>query len=1598
MTDFATNTDSSAVKEAIGIVSSGEINFGNAPGGTNPVEHYKNVERIAIEVTNSVPAGRAAQNPLGTKTENGVVTDRIQFPEDVVTRDPRVVAADIVHEIYHESTIIDDIADTTTDAAAEHIGGMSTGQRNTLRLIVEEAVIMETVDRLAADNPGKIASRPLTPENLERVINTYNGIYSEQGAAGLTDSQIEKIIEFLLKNNIVASAAGEIIGQTPERIIQVSSGGDIEFPGFDLDGRDGNSGDGGPTGHGGNSSSGGNGTTGTSSSDNDNGNIGGGSGSSGSGSDRSASGGSGSGSGSGGGLDRSERPGDRPDRGEPSDGRGGFSPGDQHPDGTPSRHDQPSDPDRTGLIAPLVVDLDADGVEISTRNNARFDWDEDGYLEKGSWAAADDGFLVVDFAADGSLTGTGDGKVTQTKELVLTKILERTDITDLQALTLMEQSARYGGNNDGVLNSRDGLWQQLKIWQDSDQDGKVDAGEMKTLAQHGIKELRLRYDDGSSFGTKTDDISVLGNTLKGVASYVKTDGTTVKGGLGDMSLSYETRGFRRVDTALGYEIQFEAGAKLAVAELAGKASANLNLDEEALDGAIGDDRANSLSANGHSRAVQIDGGKGDDSIGGGEGDDSLMGGEGADQIIARGGNDVIFLDAADLAANKTIDAGYGIDTAFVTGSAGVSLKLIDHGFEAAHGGAGNDRLDGTGLSDDLPISGGGGDDTIIGGDGDDNLAGDAGHDRLFGGIGDDRLFGGSGNDSLSGGSGSDILSGGTGNDTLDGQTGDNLSMGGDGADSLIGGGDDDRLDGGTGNDTLNGGSGDDVLIGGSGNDRLSFWSGDDTLMGDTGNDTFIMEQGDIAGGFWGWTVVQGGKGEDTLVLTDKKSDWDIDKVSGNQWQLYRRKSDGEIMVIDAQDIEKVRFADGSTLTLSTNVNLDTSDDYTRRSHDPYSGDSRPTLPSDNFTSDDGAFNGYMGNDRLDAVESVNRIYGPSSSGGRDIEVRPANDFIRGMSGRDTILAAGGNDKVYGNSGADALRGEDGDDLLQGGSGADLIWGGDGNDTIFGNAGGDMISGGSGNDSLDGGDGSDEIDGGAGNDTLIGGVGADRLYGDGGNDVLKGGTGADKLYGEDGDDRLEGEAGSDILGGGKGNDTLVGGDGFNIMSGDEGDDSLVGGNDDDLMAGGADKDVLKGGIGHDTLIGGSGADTLDGGAGIRDMVSYEGSNAAVVVRLEDTSGGATEQTAKGGHAAGDVLSGFEQVLGSDHGDYIVGSSIDNVLMGGKGDDFLAGGDGNDDLIGGAGDDTINGGVGDDRIWGDTGNDTILASWGRDTVYGGSGSDTYSFATSASSVSIDLASNKHTGFAAETQLYQIENITAGSGDDTLRGTIYANILDGGDGNDLLIATSGAGDRLIGGAGADTVSYQNATVGVEADLLAPSNNEAVAAGDTYSSIEGLTGSAHDDILRGTDGGNTIRGELGDDRIAGRAGNDRLLGGEGSDVLFGNEGNDTLYGEDGNDQIFGEDGDDFLRGGTGNDSLFGGEGADTFYFGTGSDRDIIADFKNNVDKIHVDFAGITDFAKAKSFAKQSGDDVVFDFGGDDVIIIRSVTIGLLENDMIFG
>jgi len=411
----------------------------------------------------------------------------------------------------------------------------------------------------------------------------------------------------------------------------------------------------------------------------------------------------------------------------------------------------------------------------------------------------------------------------------------------------------------------------------------------------------------------------------------------------------------------------------------------------------------------------------------------------------------------------------------------------------------------------------------------------------------------------------------------------------------------------------------------------------------------------------------------------------------------------------------------------------------------------------------------------------------------------------------------------------------------------------------------------------------------------------------GNDTITGNAAANVIEGGEGDDNVAGGSNADSLSGGLGRD---------ILNGEGGDDTLDGGSGNDRLFGSSGNDTLRGGEGDDVLNGGSGADVIDGGAGT-DQASYKFSSEGVAIDL-------ALDTAANGTAAGDALSGIEDLKGSAHADVLTGNDQVNRFYGLGGNDTLSGNAGSDWLYGDAGDDVLDGGEGDDRMTGGA---------GADAMDGGAGIDQVNYDGSGTGVTVNLATGTGSGGEAEGDtLAGIENLAASShadvltgddqnnrfyglgGDDMIQGAGGVDRIKGGSGHDTLFGGRGddwfnggsGGDAFNGNDGLDMVSYEGSAAGVSVDLGLGTVSGGDAAGDNFTSIENLGGSEHGDVLTGDDN---------DNRLYGFAGNDVFSGGDGIDRIRAGHGDDTVNGDAG---------DDWFEGGAGGDALNGGAGTD--------------------------------------------------------------------------
>jgi serralysin len=125
--------------------------------------------------------------------------------------------------------------------------------------------------------------------------------------------------------------------------------------------------------------------------------------------------------------------------------------------------------------------------------------------------------------------------------------------------------------------------------------------------------------------------------------------------------------------------------------------------------------------------------------------------------------------------------------------------------------------------------------------------------------------------------------------------------------------------------------------------------------------------------------------------------------------------------------------------------------------------------------------------------------------------------------------------------------------------------------------------------------------------------------------------------------------------------------------------------------------------------------------------------------------------------------------------------------------------------------------------------------------------------------------------------------------ISGGAFGDTLKGLGGNDALEGRGGA-DSLFGGINNDAASYAHAGSGLLANLTNPGVNTGDAAGDTYTSIENLTGSAFADTLTGNGANNSLAGGKGADTLSGGGGADWLIGGLGQDAMTGGPGSDIF------------------------------------------------------------------------------------------------------------
>ena len=165
-------------------------------------------------------------------------------------------------------------------------------------------------------------------------------------------------------------------------------------------------------------------------------------------------------------------------------------------------------------LPPIVFDLDGSGIR-STEITASFDIDGDGTKDQTGWISGGQGFLALD--------RDGDGLITHGAEISFIQDLPgaRTDLEGLSA---------FDSNSDGIFDAQDERFGEFLVWQDANENGESEAGELLSLQEAGIASITLT-------GTPEQQSDEGNINIVATSTFTRTDGST--GAVGDVALRWD---------------------------------------------------------------------------------------------------------------------------------------------------------------------------------------------------------------------------------------------------------------------------------------------------------------------------------------------------------------------------------------------------------------------------------------------------------------------------------------------------------------------------------------------------------------------------------------------------------------------------------------------------------------------------------------------------------------------------------------------------------------------------------------------------------------------------------------------------------------------------------------------------------------------------------------------------------------------------------------------------------------------------------------------------------------------------------------------------
>lgn len=1040
--------------------------------------------------------------------------------------------------------------------------------------------------------------------------------------------------------------------------------------------------------------------------------------------------------------------------------------------------------------SPLVLDLDGDGIELTTFNASTtttfFDLDGDGFAEQTAWVGADDGMLVRDVDQNGTIDDVSE-------------LFGSMDIDGFAKLALLDS------NGDLIINADDTAWSELQIWQDANGDGVSQSAELLTLASLNIVGISLQNVEGST-------TTISGNPISHTSTFMFAGGST--GTIVDAWFVHDD-----VNTKLASDYDLDVRALFLptlrgfgevadmhvvmsenedLLDLVSDFVSNWDFDAFADGSGLDDDIADIIFEWGGvgdisptSRGNYVDGQALEfmenffasefTQIGTGGGTWPYRRAAGVlmeaweglfknlkAQFLVQTGAKALFDSPAynpytgelegDLSlVQSEINAlvAYSTDTGVSTLQYWVSVADYIEAVKGLSNLTGTEEgwldsaLASAGLSEtwsdieDILLGGSLVGSEITGTSGDDVINGTALNDTLrgAGGVtsgGFDEIYGGDGDDYIESASSTAESQG----DELYGENGDDVLVGRLGDDYLSGGYGDDELDGGYGDDILDPGHGGDIAIGYAGNDTYIYTGGDDVY-----DNNYYFDYADKI-------LMPSGIAEEDLTFYR----------SGNSDLLIEVGALGTILVVGQFNvsvgsqaaIEIIEFADSSTIDLTA---IDKPTTYGTDGNDTIYGISYGASGSD-------VIYGLGGNDTIQTVAGGQAIV-DGGAGNDTLKFYGSSDTAIASAGFDTLIPYGGTDlkliipEGYSPDDLTFWRTADSQSELKiqiAGLGQISLPG----QFVYYN--GQL-------DTIEFEDLSPSIDVHTLQVTTYGTSGNDYI-----NGISSGASDDNIIYGYEGNDTLIGSAGDDHIYAGSGNDYMAAGGGINVFHYTEG------------------MDTIASAFGIDTVL-------IEGGTTINDIsvVSVGSRDAKIIIDsgvneiyLDDHRYSIydVEEVAFDDGFRANLMTYLSWTNGTASGETLNGNANDNVMIGFAGNDTINGAAGADQIHGGEGNDTLNGGDGDDLLHGGVGDDTLYGNDGLDTLFGGDGADTFVFEAASAYNDVDVVSD----FDAGADVIDITDLLTAYDPMTDALTDFVQITDDGTHSTLAVDADGGADNFV------------------------------------------------------------------------------------------------------------------------------------------------------------------------------------------------------------